>query len=137
MATSVTYNPSILVESFVENEIFDKHEKIGFKHFQPIKEKQSIVVIEIDKNRTIRASVRDARALGRLKHRARKPSVRETNRLNREVKIGKREPVLVTIHGKSRFVSTDNATHTREDFLNAIKIAAKQGNEHLEILARD
>lgn len=130
-------NPSILVESVVENEIFDKHKKIGFRSFQPVKEKNSIIVIKIDRNKTIRASVRNARAFEILQSKVRKPSARASARLRREVKTGKREPVLVTMNGKSQFISTDNSTHTAEDFLKAIKIAAKQGNENLEILARD
>ncbi|MEG0713007.1 MAG: hypothetical protein RR448_12340 [Niameybacter sp.] len=117
----------ILIEGFVNETLAKK--SIGYVNFKPAS-KDNVVIFAIDKNKAIHALLKpNAQVISTIR--------KSTVRRRRTIKSQNHEPVLVTMNGESKYMSTNNTTHTREDFLNAIKLAAKNGNERLKSLTSD
>lgn len=129
---------TVLVETSHQTEDVNDQKTKRFKRFRPAHAK-NVIVISVNNGVTIQAKLRPNQRRDEYRSMLReKNNFRVRGGRARDVSKGtNNEPVLVTINGNSKFISTNEMTHSQEDFLNAIKLASKLGNDRLKSLASD
>lgn len=128
---------AVLVETSHQTEDVNDQKTKPFKRFRRA-HAGNVIVINVNNGVTTQARLRPKQRRDEYRSMLREKNNFRANARARHIsKSTNNEPVLVTINGNSKLISTNEMTHSQEDFLNAIKLASKLGNDRLKSLASD